>query len=334
MMKTLRGLLAVIAVIFMAAMTGAALAQQPSSVNPTKESVKEEQLLNALRGQGGVAGRISIPDQRAASLITPGNQEWSVFHQGPLRTIGVVAVLGMLAVLTLFYLLRGKIRLASGFSGQLIQRFGSLERFAHWLTAGCFIVLALSGLNLTFGKSLLAPLIGAEAFASLTGLGKIAHNYLAFPFMAGLALMFLIWIKDNIPSGRDIEWAKAGGGLIGKGHVPAGRFNGGQKLIFWIVALGGLAMSISGWHLLFPFADGGSVSDLQFWNMVHGIAGLIFIAVMLAHAYIGSVGMEGAFDAMGTGNVDLNWAKEHHSIWVEDELKKLPGGGAKMQAAE
>ena len=333
MTKMFRHLAAALCLLFAAGLTGAALAQQPASVNPTKESVKEEQLLNALRGQGGVTGRVSIPDQRSANLIVPGNQDWRSFHQGTMRNVGGFAVLGMLAGLALFFFMRGKITVPGGFSGQLIQRFGALDRFAHWLTASCFIVLALSGLNLTFGKSLIAPLIGAEAFASLTGLGKIAHNYLAFPFMAGLALMVLIWIKDNIPNARDIAWLKAGGGLIGKGHAAAGRFNGGQKAVFWIVALGGLAMSVSGWHLL--FADGGGVSDLQFWNMVHGVAGLLFIAVMLAHAYIGSIGMEGAFDAMGTGNVDLNWAKEHHSLWVDDEMKKLPGGAPpKLQPAE
>ena len=150
--------------------------------------------------------------------------------------------------------MRGKIRIDAGFSGRTVTRFGSFERFVHWLTAGCFIILALSGLNLTFGKAIVLPLLGEGAFALLAGWGKIAHNYLSFPFMIGTALMLVIWVKDNIPGKLDLEWLKAGGGILKKGqHPPAPRFNAGQKGIFWIVIIGGLAMSVSGWHLLFPF---------------------------------------------------------------------------------
>jgi formate dehydrogenase subunit gamma len=152
--------------------------------------------------------------------------------------------------------------------------------------------------------------------------------------MLGVVLMLLIWIKDNIPNGRDMAWFKAGGGLIGDAHPPAARFNGGQKVIFWTVILGGAALTISGLMLLFPFTWTG-LEGLQTSNIVHGVVGMIMIAAMLAHIYIGSVGMEGAFDAMGSGEVDLNWAKEHHSIWVEDELKKragVPAGGKPMAA--
>jgi formate dehydrogenase subunit gamma len=144
-----------------------------------------------------------------------------------------------------------------------------------------------------------------------------------------------LWIKDNIPSGRDIAWFKAGGGLIGDQHPPSGRFNGGQKLIFWSVILGGAALTISGLMLLFPF-QWTDLEGLQLSNIVHGVVGMLMIAVMLAHIYIGSVGMEGAFDAMGSGEVDVNWAKEHHSLWAEEELKKRAGvpTAGNLKAAE
>jgi formate dehydrogenase subunit gamma len=103
-------------------------------------------------------------------------------------------------------------------------------------------------------------------------------------------------------------------------------------LVFWSVILGGAALSVSGWYLLFPYTAGG-VLNLQFWNVVHGVVSMLLIGAMLAHAYIGSIGMEGAFDAMGSGEVDLNWAKEHHSLWVEDEMKKGVVPSA-MQPAE
>lgn len=291
--------------------------------NPTAQSVKEEQLLNALRGGDAVAGRITIPDRTAASLIQPEGKSFRDFHQGSLWLIGGVSILGMLALLVAFYGARGRITIDAGFSGRTVTRFGGFERFVHWLTAGCFVILALSGLNLTFGKALVAPVFGDAAFAALAGWGKIAHNYLSFPFMLGVALMFLVWVKDNIPSKLDVEWLKAGGGILKKGqHPPAPRFNAGQKAVFWIVIIGGVAMSISGWYLLFPFESGHTVSDQQFWLNVHAVVAMIFIAVMLAHAYIGSVGMEGAFDAMGSGEVDENWAKEHHSLWLAKEKQR------------
>lgn len=298
-----------------------ATAQQ--APNPTAQSVQEQQLLDALRVGGVVDGRITIPDQNAAVLIQPRGKDWRDFHQTTLWTVGGVSILGMLALLGIFYAVRGRIRIDAGMSGRTVTRFGGFERFVHWLTAGCFIILALSGLNLTFGKAIVAPVLGGDAFAALAGLGKIAHNYLSFPFMFGLALMFVIWVKDNIPGKLDVEWLKAGGGILKKGqHPPAPRFNAGQKGIFWIVILGGLAMSISGWRLLFPFAGGDTVGDQQFWVNVHAVVAMVFIAVMLAHAYIGSVGMEGAFDAMGSGEVDENWAREHHSLWLAEEKKR------------
>ena len=191
-------------------------------------------------------------------------------------------------------------------------------------------MLALSGLNISFGRILILPLFGADAFSDHVGLGQIAHNYLAFPFMLGLVIMFLIWIKDNIPGKLDLEWIKQGGGILFEGkHPPARRFNAGQKGIFWIVIIGGALMSLSGWFLLFPYLP-ANVTALQFWTVIHAVIAMLFIAAMLAHIYIGSVGMEGAFDAMGTGEVDLNWAKEHHSLWVEEEQAKghAPSGTA------
>ena len=324
MKNWLKTVLAVLALAFVATAPAAA---QNNNFNPTKEAVKEEQLLNALKPGDRLTGRISIPDEKAASLIQPTGQEWRTFHQQKLPIIGGVAILGMLGLLALFFLVRGRIRVEGGFSGQTITRFASLDRFTHWLTAGCFIVLALSGLNISFGRMVILPWLGAETFASLTALGKLAHNYLAFPFMFGIALMFIIWVRDNIPEKIDLEWLKQGGGIFSKGaHPPARRFNAGQKMVFWIVMGGGVVMSVSGWFLLFPYLAQNGVSDLQFFTSIHALLAVLFIAAMLAHIYIGSLGMEGAFDAMGTGEVDLNWAKEHHGLWVEEEQAKAKGG--------
>ena len=307
-----------------------ASAQQPTSVNPTAQSVKEQQLLKELQK---IQGRGTLPDARSQVLEQPAGRDWRQFHQVTLRWIGAVAILGMLAVLVLFYLIRGMVRIEAGRSGRTLVRFNAFERFVHWMTATCFIVLAVSGLNITFGKELLAPWISPEAFASWSQLAKYAHNYLSFPFTLGVVLMFLMWIAWNFPSGVDLEWIREGGGIVGSKHPPARRFNAGQKMIYWVVVLGGGAAAITGYLLMFPFYA-TDVAGMQLAQMVHGIVGVVFIAIMLAHIYIGTIGMQGAFEAMGKGEVDVNWAQQHHSLWLEMEQQRGRATGGTVAPAE
>jgi len=307
----------------------AADAQQ---VNPTAESVTEDALLQALSGDAQVQGRVSIPDDLSAGLIKPGNSGWADTHGGTVRLVTTIAVVGMLALLTAFYVIRGKIKIDSGPSAQRILRFTSMERFAHWLMAVSFIVLALTGLNLVFGRAVILPIFGEGAFGTLSSWGKVAHNYMGFAFMLGLVLSFLYWVVHNIPNKTDIEWLSKGGGLFVKGvHPPAKKFNAGQKGIFWAVTIGGAALSFTGVMLLFPGMAGGE-AGWQLYQIIHGVVAAILTAIIIAHIYIGSVGMEGAFDAMGSGEVDLNWAKEHHSLWVEEVQGKSAKADAPVSA--
>jgi formate dehydrogenase subunit gamma len=291
------------------------VAQQPSSVNPTTSAVNEQQLLQQLRT---IQGRGSIPDTKSHTIEQPAGQDWRHFHEVTLRWVGAIAILGTLVVLIIFYLSRGMVRIQSGRSGRTIVRFNATERFVHWLTAVSFIILALSGLNITFGKPLLLPLMSPEAFTTWSEWAKYAHNYLSFPFTLGVILIFLMWIAGNIPNRIDVEWFRRGGGMVRHDHPPAYRFNGGQKVIYWIVVLGGAVVAVSGYVLIFPFY-GTSIQTMQQAEMVHGVIAMLFIAAMLGHIYIGTIGMEGAFEAMGEGTVDINWAKEHHNLWLEQE---------------
>jgi formate dehydrogenase subunit gamma len=291
------------------------LAQQ---INPTASSVNERQLLQEM---DRIQGRVSIPDQRSSVLMQPAGREWREFRNVALRWIGGVAMLGMLAVLVIFYLTRGMVRLESGRSGRTIVRFNTYERVVHWMTATCFVILAISGLNITFGRPLLLPLIGFDAFSEWSQWAKFAHNYLSFPFTIGVVLIFLMWIGGNIPNKLDLEWIKRGGGLIGHDHPPARRFNAGQKGIYWIVVIGGGLVAATGYQLMFPFYVSG-IEGMQIAQIVHSVVAVLFIAAMLAHIYIGTIGMEGAFEAMGSGEVDVNWAREHHSLWLDQELAR------------
>jgi formate dehydrogenase subunit gamma len=288
---------------------------QAQSVAPNKSAVSEEQLLQQFKSIRGLG---SIPDTKSYTLEQPAGRDWRHFHEVTLRWVGAVAILGILALLVIFYLARGMVRIESGRSGRTIVRFNAFERSVHWLTAVCFIVLALSGLNITFGRPLLLPLMSPPAFTAFSEWAKYAHNYLSFPFTLGVVLIFLMWIGGNIPNRVDFEWLKRGGGMVGHDHPPAYRFNAGQKMIYWIVVLGGAAVAVSGYVLIFPFF-GTTVAGMQQAEMVHSIVAVLFIAAMLGHIYIGTIGMEGAFEAMGSGTVDLNWAREHHALWLEEE---------------
>lgn len=302
-----------------------------AQVNPRESSVTEDALFQSL-GTNPVAGRVTIPDGNAGYLIKPENKLWAALQGDFLHMLSIWAVIGMVALLALFYLVRGKIRVDGGLSGRKILRFNAIERFAHWTLASTFIILALTGLNLIIGKTVILPLVGEATFGTISQMGKIAHNFLAWPFMVSLVLIVLLWVIHNIPNKVDAQWIAQGGGLLKKGvHPPAKKFNAGQKLIFWSVVAGGAALSYTGYMLLFP-ASAGTFADWQFYQTVHALVAAVLSAIIIAHIYIGSVGMEGAFDAMGSGEVDENWAKEHHSLWV-DEVKGQTGT-AKAHPAE
>ena len=302
---------------------------QQNQVNPTASSVKEQQLL---QGLDRIQGRVSIPDLRSSVLEQPAGRDWRKFHNVTLRWVGGIAILGMLAVLVIFYLTRGMVRLETGRSGRAIVRFTAFERFVHWMTATCFVVLTISGLNITFGRPLLLPLIGHEAFSEWSQWAKYAHNYLSFPFTLGVVLIFLMWISGNIPNKVDVDWLKRGGGLVGHDQPPAYRFNAGQKAIYWIVVIGGALVAATGYQLMFPFYL-TEIEGMQLAQMVHSIVAVLFVAVMLAHIYIGTIGMEGAFEAMGKGTVDVNWAKEHHRFWLEEQDARTGANDTRRQPA-
>ncbi|ARQ02489.1 formate dehydrogenase subunit gamma [Pseudorhodoplanes sinuspersici] len=325
------GAIVMFCVLAIAAPVSAQQLNPDHSVNPTASSVKEDQLLQQLRI---IRGRGTIPDTKSYNIEQPAGREWREFHQVTLYWIGAIAIIGMLALLVGFYLVRGMVKLQNGRSGRTIVRFNAFERFIHWMTAACFIVLAISGLNITFGKALLLPLMGEAAFAGWSQWGKYAHNYLSFPFTIGVVVIFLMWLAGNIPNRVDIDWLKRGGGIVGDDHPPAYRFNAGQKGIYWIVVLGGAAVAISGYILMFPFYGGLTISGMQIAQIVHSVVGVLFIAVMLAHIYIGTIGMEGAFEAMGTGEVDVNWAKQHHALWLEEENRRTHGAEPRATPAE
>jgi formate dehydrogenase subunit gamma len=300
----------------------------PTGSNPTAQSVTEEQVLSEFRR---AAGHISIPDQRAAVLIQPQGRDYQSFHEVVLPWVGgLIIILALLAVIG-FYWYRGTIELERPPTGVTVKRFSIVERLFHWTMATSFIVLAITGLNYVFGKRILFPLIGPDAFATWTQWAKYIHNAFAWPFLVAVLGVLVMWIRDNLPDRYDAEWLRRFGGFMSHESVRAGRFNAGQKITFWIVVLFGGTLIVTGLVLLFPFLLFG-INGMQIFQYIHAITAMVMIGIIIGHIYIGTLGMQGAFQAMSTGDVDLEWAREHHGAWADEvqprDRGRPPIGGA------
>lgn len=293
---------------------------QPGNNAPTWRIVKE-----------GTKNYTSLPGAEMGVLIQPkaqfpgqdrattAGEAWRQYRNGPLTQIGgwllILAVVALAAV----YFIKGPIRLKGARTGRLIERFTSLERITHWTVAITFLTLAISGVIMLFGKYVLMPVFGHTLFGWLAYACKNIHNFVGPLFSLSLIVMFVIFVKDNLPNGSDGVWIRRLGGAIGDGHVKSGRFNAGEKLWFWGgVTLLGLIVSASGFVLdmLVPgllYTRG----TMQIANVIHLVAAVLVFAMSLGHIYMGTVGTEGAYEAMRNGYVDDTWAKEHHELWYD-----------------
>ena len=266
-------------------------------------------------------------------LVEDQGQWWRAIRNGPVTFYGGIALLVMPALLLLFFVIKGPIKLHDKPTGRLIERFNSAERMAHWTMAISFTVLALTGIVILFGKYVLLPLLGASVFSWITVVGKNIHNFVGPLFLFSIVVFFFIYVKDNFLNGNDFTWLSKLGGMLSGNHVPSGRFNGGEKMWFWLgVVILGLGVSVSGVILLFPNWNTGRDLMAQA-NLAHAIGAVTFAALSLAHIYMGSIGTEGAYQGMRNGSVDETWAKEHHALWY-DEVKSGKRAGTIAGAAQ
>lgn len=261
----------------------------------------------------GVEGYTAVQGQETAVLIQNGGENWRSIRNGPVSFLGASAILAVFAILILSHLIIGKSKLDTR-TGQTIPRWTAFERANHWIVAGLFIILAVTGLSLLFGRTVLIPVLGKEGFAAWAGIGKTLHDYLSIPFMVTLVLMLVPWIPRHMFRTHDLVWLKSLGGMLSKGHPPAGFVNAGEKVWFWLLFFGSIGMTASGFYLLFPNL-GWERDAMQLANVVHSSTAMLLIAVSLGHMYVGSLGTEGALEGMVSGEVDEGWAQQHHSEW-------------------
>jgi formate dehydrogenase subunit gamma len=326
--------------LLMLCSTGAALAQEqramaqrPVAAPPGSGEIAADYWRNLRQGEAGYSA--SAPGNES-NLINPSGTTWQAQRNEEMFQAGAWAFAIFAGAVALFYLMRGTIRLDKGRSGKVVERWPLMHRVVHWWVAILFLVQLVTGVLLLYGKPLLIPLIGKEAFGTLALLSKNAHNYLGPLLFIGMLVMVIIWVKDNLFTKTDLKWFASGGGLIGKGHPHAGFLNGGEKIWFWLVVLVGGLVAVTGMVLDFP-QFGQSRDTMQFMHYLHGIAGLIIGAATIGHIYIATIGTEGALEGIVNGHVDTNWAAQHHDLWYETvkdqavdaaEVQSGAGGGS------
>ncbi len=286
----------------------------------------------------GVTGVTNFPYPEYGTLIQPfvqypgsaytnAGEAWRQVRNNLILPYGGSLMLIVLVAIGIFYASKGTLKLHGAETGRKIERFTAFERAAHWVNAIAFVALAVSGIVMAFGQFFLLPVIGTTLFGWLTYALKNIHNFTGPLFAVSLVVVILTFVKDNLPRKEDITWLLKGGGLLGAHEVPSHRFNAGEKVLFWAgVFLFGLIVVASG-LVLDKVIPGMAYlrSDMQIAHMIHASAAVIMMVMFMGHIYMGTIGMQGAYNAMKTGYVDETWAKEHHELWYDDiKAGKIP----------
>ncbi len=311
--------IAMLLAIFLLPMTGyistgfATAEEQAQQTNPRADYWR--QVRDNTNGYSAVKGR------ETNELIQGSGQNWRQLRNGPVALIGSGLLIFTLAVLTVFYVWRGKVELTHPRTGQTIERWTLNERRLHWITAGLFVVLAVTGLSLLYGRAVLIPLFGHHGFAAYADIAKWFHNVLGPVFMVALLAMVFNWFSLNFFNRVDMQWFKEFGGMIGDSHPSAEKLNGGEKLWFWTIATVGVALCLSGLVLDFPNFD-QEREIIQLSHLLHVVTALVMISFSFGHIYIGTIGTEGALEGMVTGQVDTAWAEQHHDLWAKEVMNK------------
>lgn len=291
-----------------------------------------------VRDSGSDPGYTSLPGIENGVLIQPfvqypgtrlatAGEAWREVRNRWIIPYGGALLLIVLVAAALFYWRKGPLGGHEPDTGRKIERFTYFERAAHWTNATAFVILAVSGIVMAFGKYFLLPIIGGTLFGWLSYALKNAHNFVGPVFAVSLVVVFLTFVRDNLPRAGDLKWLVKAGGLFGEHEVPSHRFNAGEKVVFWIgVFLLGFVVVGSGLVLdkLIP-GLAYTRGDMQVAHMIHAAAAVLMMVLFIGHIYLGTVGMKGALDAMRTGYVDEGWAREHHELWHDDiKAGKIP----------
>ena len=198
-------------------------------------------------------------------------------------------------------------------TGARLVRYSVRERFVHAATAVSYVYLLLTGLAFwTPGLYWLAIVLGGGY------LSRALHPWAGLVFSAAVAMMYAGWRRDMRTAPEDIAWRRAMLHYVRNedASVPAaGRFNYGQKNLFWVMVVGALALLLSG--LILWFVDTMPPELRYAAVLVHAVAALATIAGFIVHLYMGLAVVPGGLHAILHGDVSAEWARHHHPLWVE-----------------
>jgi len=324
-------------------------AEESNAVRAKTQPGNNAPVWRAVRESGHQPGYSSLPGAEQGILIQPfvqypgtayttAGEAWRQVRNNWIIPYGGSLIVIIVLAIALFYWRRGPMGGHLPDTGRKIERFTPFERATHWSVAIAFVILAVSGLVMAFGKFFLLPVMGATLFGWLTYALKTAHNFAGPLFAVALVIFIVTYLRDNLPRAGDMNWLKKGGGFLGGEEIPSGRFNAGEKIVFWGgVILFGIVVVASGLVLdkLVP-GFGDTRGQMQIAHIVHAVASVLMMAMFCGHIYMGTIGIRGAYQAMRTGYVDEAWAKEHHELWYDDiRAGKVPAlrSGAAAPAA-
>jgi formate dehydrogenase subunit gamma len=344
--------------------TGAALAQSPAAVPepgakgpptgfvaPAEPKPDETEAQRAksqpgnnapfwrgVRESGNQAGVVNLPGAEQGVLIQPfvqypgsrltsAGEAWRQVRDRWILPYGGALLVIVLLALAIFYWGKGPLGKARNDGTPMIERFTPFERAAHWTNASAFVVLAVSGVVMAFGKFFLLPVIGSTLFGWLAYALKNAHNFVGPLFAVSLLIVIVTFIRSNLPAKGDLRWLSRMGGMMGEHEVPSHRFNAGEKVVFWFGAFVLGLVSVGSGLFMDKLIPGLAYlrTDMQVAHMIHAVAAVLIVVVFMAHIYLGTIGTRGAFRGMKTGYVDADWAAEHHELWYDDvKAGKIP----------
>jgi formate dehydrogenase subunit gamma len=323
------------AVLLAAALLAApAVAQQAAPPLPADQAERQQvQPLNNApvwrEIRSGTAQTTTVRGVETGVLVQPRGETWRQARV-PVAFWGGVLLAAVIAGLAGFYLVRGPLGVHEAPTGRLIERFSATDRAAHWLLAIAWVILAVTGLILSFGKAVLLPVIGATLFGWLAALSKNLHNFVGPILVVAVPWLFIRFVRDNGIGREDITWLLKLGDFLRGREYPSGRFNGAEKLLFWImlVVLTSVLV-VTGLILNFPNFGQGRAT-MQNASLIHMISAYLAIALAALHIYVGTIGVKGAYQGMRTGYVDETWAKHNHAYWYED----VKAGRARQKFAQ
>jgi formate dehydrogenase subunit gamma len=188
--------------------------------------------------------------------------------------------------------------------GKQIYCYNLFVRIIHWCTALSFSLLVITGLFVFFGS-----FIGSGALGIMA---RNIHFVSAITCVASAFFMFLFWMKDMLPALYDLKWMMIMGGYLSKEvkPVPAGKFNAGQKMWFWLATLGGAVMAVTGYFL---YVLQGNIDILRLSAIIHNALGAVMVAMFLIHLYMSIVAIKGSLGSMINGYKNETELKILHS---------------------